>query len=136
MLAEREKMVVALKETIVPVLRQQGFKGSFPHFRRIADTTIHLLSFQFSSWGGAFAINVGICERSGVLLTNGQRVPPEKVAAHHTLNYRLGSSEAQRDHWFFYDERSPHSSEQIFKLVAGAVIPYLVQAEQWWKENT
>ena len=35
------KMVSALKNTVVPIIREQGFKGSFPHYRRILKK-IHL----------------------------------------------------------------------------------------------
>jgi len=44
---ERDRMIETLKEYVVPVLRERGFKGSFPHFRRPTATAIHLLTFQF-----------------------------------------------------------------------------------------
>jgi hypothetical protein len=49
MSAEREKMIVALyREHVVPVLRERGFLGSFPHFRRPTAASIHLLTFQLT----------------------------------------------------------------------------------------
>ena len=41
----RKNMEQALKEFFVPELRALGFKGSFPHFRRIAENSIDLLTF-------------------------------------------------------------------------------------------
>ncbi|MEK4671124.1 hypothetical protein [Niallia sp. FSL R7-0271] len=32
---ERKKMDNALKQVVIPILREQDFKGSLPHFRRI-----------------------------------------------------------------------------------------------------
>lgn len=32
---ERKKMDAALKQVVIPILREQGFKGSLPHFRRV-----------------------------------------------------------------------------------------------------
>ena len=35
------------KNKVVPVLRQNGFTGSFPHFRKIKETQIDLLSILY-----------------------------------------------------------------------------------------
>nr|WP_268888411.1 DUF4304 domain-containing protein [Heyndrickxia shackletonii] len=40
-------MISALKKIVVPELRERGFKGSFPHFRRIFENKIDLITFQF-----------------------------------------------------------------------------------------
>jgi Domain of unknown function (DUF4304) len=40
-------MVLSLKELFVPALRQRGFKGSLPHFRRPLKDRIDLLTVQF-----------------------------------------------------------------------------------------
>jgi hypothetical protein len=42
----REAMDAALKETFVPALRERGFKGSLPHFRRLLSDRIDLLAVQ------------------------------------------------------------------------------------------
>ncbi|MEX2174453.1 MAG: DUF4304 domain-containing protein [Pirellulaceae bacterium] len=36
-----------------------GFRGSFPHFRRVGGRRIDLLTFQFSMFGGQFVVEVG-----------------------------------------------------------------------------
>lgn len=57
----RKKMNEALKEIVVPILREKGFKGSFPHFRRVSGKYLDLLTFQFSQWGGQFVVEIGKC---------------------------------------------------------------------------
>ncbi|MED3735208.1 DUF4304 domain-containing protein [Geobacillus stearothermophilus] len=47
-------MVGALKKIVVPELRNRGFKGAFPHFRKQEGQLGYLLSFQFDKWGGGF----------------------------------------------------------------------------------
>lgn len=47
---EREMMDNALKKVVIPFLRQQGFKGSLPHFRRMNENNIDLITFQFNKW--------------------------------------------------------------------------------------
>ena len=49
----RDQMIAALREIVVPVLRDMGLRGSFPHFRRFRDTRIDLLTFQFNRYGGS-----------------------------------------------------------------------------------
>ncbi|WP_053363332.1 DUF4304 domain-containing protein [Bacillus sp. FJAT-27251] len=45
MAAERDKMISELKKIVVPELRMSGFKGSFPHFRRIKKDKIDLMTY-------------------------------------------------------------------------------------------
>ena len=134
MSVKRDKMITALREHVVPVLRERGFKGSFPHFRRLSGRFIHILSFQFSSWGGGFVVEAAACPDTGITLLDGRHFPPTKVAAHHTApRIRLGSSAQHTDHWFYYDERAQHYGDDVFDCTALAVVPHLEQAESWWK---
>jgi len=61
----RDKMMEALHRVVVPMLRDMGFTGSFPHFRRVHDTQIDVLTFQFNRWGGSFVVEVAFCEPVG-----------------------------------------------------------------------
>ncbi len=58
MSGDRRLMTEELKKTAIPVLKQKGFKGSFPHFRRISDDKIDLLMFQFDKYGGGFIVEI------------------------------------------------------------------------------
>jgi Domain of unknown function (DUF4304) len=59
MSAHREQMLAALKERLVPFLREKGFVGSFPHFRRELKGRIDFLDVQFAREGGRFCLNIG-----------------------------------------------------------------------------
>jgi len=135
MAIEHERMVKALQEIVVTKLREVGFKGSFPHFRRSNKEKIDLLTFQFDKWGGGFVIEISRCPPDGITTYWGERIPPNKVRAwdmhpdeRHRLQPGLGSSTAD---WFRYDE--PRPFEDIYKKVADEVLPFLEIAERWWR---
>jgi hypothetical protein len=135
----RTKMIRALKEIVVPTLRERGFKGSFPHFRRPLDTRIDLLSFQFDKWGGGFLIEISNCEPSGITTYWGEKISPKKVRAidnHPDRRYRIKpGEEGSRDNWFRFDQYSIFKSSGRFNQVATSVLPYLEEAEDWWEHK-
>ena len=57
-MANREIMLSALKKHTFPLLKEQGFTGKYPNFRRKRDDCIDLISFQTNKWGGSFTIEV------------------------------------------------------------------------------
>jgi hypothetical protein len=57
-MTQRQKMLKALNENVIPKLCQKGFSGSFPHYRRAVDNRIELLAFITEKNGGAFNIEV------------------------------------------------------------------------------
>jgi Domain of unknown function (DUF4304) len=133
---EHDKMVRALKEIVVTKLREKGFKGSFPHFRRLRDEKIDLLTFQFDKWGGGFVIEISKCSPTGITTHWGAYIPPNKVRAwdlHPNKRLRLqprsGSSTSE---WFRYD--GAMLNDNIFDKTAREVLPFLEKAEKWWAE--
>lgn len=62
---QRKLMNEALKKVAVPVLRTQGFKGIYPHFRKIFSDHIRVLGFQFSQWEPSFYVELGVCGLGG-----------------------------------------------------------------------
>jgi hypothetical protein len=137
----RTKMIEALKEVVIPSLRDRGFQGSFPHFRRISDREIDLLSFQFDKWGGGFVIEISRCAGSGITTHWGERIPPDKVRAidsHPDQRHRVQPGKGgSTDDWFRFDQKSILPSDGRFGRVARSVLPYLDEAEAWWeKEST
>lgn len=57
----KNKVKSQIKDSIVPELRKQGFRGSFPHFRRIFENgRVDYLSFQFNKWGGSFIAEMAV----------------------------------------------------------------------------
>ena len=128
----RDQMITALREVIFPVLRAMSFSGSFPHFRRIRDTQIDLLTFQFSRYGGSFVVEVARCEPDGFTTLWGKHIPPKKVRAHDINNrLRLGSNPPEhQDHWFYFEPARPG----IYTDAALQLLPLLhSQAEQYWR---
>ena len=111
---DREAMDAALKELVVPVLREKGFKGSLPHFRRVKPDAIDLITFQFDKWGGGFVVEISKCPPDGFTMAWGERISPSKVTAHHLnpdqrkrIQPRDG---AGTDSWFRFDGWLPSAS--------------------------
>ena len=57
-MANRKVMLSALEEHTFPLLKERGFTGKYPNFRRTLDNCIELISFQTNKWEGSFAIEV------------------------------------------------------------------------------
>ena len=128
-------MVKALQETVVPTLREAGFKGSFPHFRRIRDDQIDLLTFQFDRHGGGFVIEIGKCPPEGFTTYFNEFIPPNKVTAWDVnRRYRLQrENRFSLSDWFRYDQ--PPLNGEIYQKTAKMVLHSLKQAENWWQED-
>lgn len=63
---ERNAMIASLKKTVIPRLRENGFKGSFPHFYRKTEQRADLLMFQFSMWGGVLYVEISKCPQKDI----------------------------------------------------------------------
>lgn len=133
---DREAMNAALAETVVPVLREKGFKGSLPHFRRVANGAIELLTFQFDKWGGGFIIEIARCAECGFTTTWGEHIPANKVTAWDLapMNHRIQPQEGSgTDSWFRYDTGWVPLLSHRVKKAAQQVLLCLPQAELWWQ---
>lgn len=137
---ERDKMNEALKNIVVPRLRQKGFKGSLPHFRRRGETKIDLLTFQFDKRGGGFVIEISKCPTDGITTAWGRHILADKVSAldmHPDERLRLKpSSGISTDDWFRYDKKPLLSPSSVYEKTARSVLPFLEEAEQWWAESS
>jgi uncharacterized protein DUF4304 len=132
----REQMIAALREVVVPVLRNMGFSGSFPHFRRIRESRIDLLTFQLNRHGGSFVVEVATCAPEGFTTHWGEHIPPQRVQAHDVhpeQRLRLGSHPPeQTDHWFHYEPETSGS----YTNTALQVLPLLrTEAEEFWQRH-
>ena len=127
----REEMDAELKGVVVPVLRQSGFKGSLPHFRRPGPTAIDLLTFQFDRHCGGFVIEIARCSVDGFTTHWGKHIPASKVSArdlHPDQRCRIQPrTGGDVDAWFRFD--TDHA-----KHVAQQVLEALPRAESWWRE--
>jgi hypothetical protein len=132
MSSARDNMISELKKIVVPEIRKRGFKGSFPHFRRISEDKIDLMTFQFDRYGGGFVIEVGVCSPEGFTHSWGE-IPPNKVTAHDlNPNNRLRLKEKDGQ-WFRYDVEN--ESDDIYENVANEVLKHLYEAEAYWENN-
>lgn len=124
-------MNAALKQVVIPILREQGFKGSLPHFRRVNKNNIDLITFQFNRWGGSFVVELATCPTEGTTMYWGEKITPNKVNAHHIDDrYRLGASSLEDDGiWFNYENAQ---TEKDYAKVAENVLKLLKTSDQTW----
>jgi hypothetical protein len=127
-------MDASLKSIVVPHLRELGFSGSFPHFRRIKENGIDLISFQFDKYGGGFVIEVSHCPPGGITTSWGKEIPPDKVQAWDMpFNLRLriqpGTGHGPGS-WFRYDTLSlvantyDRLSRKVIELLKEKATPF------------
>ena len=121
------KVKTTLQKRVVPELRKRGFKGSFPHFRRVNGDSIELITFQFNKWGtGDFVIEIAKCHNDVLKTSWGEFVSPERINAQHLdRRLRLGALNEGSDHWFKYSVFSSNF-RRIIKLLD-------TQALKWWR---
>ena len=131
----QDQMKKALKDVVVPRLRDHDFTGSFPHFRRCRPNRIDLITFQFDRHGGGFVIEIGQCPAEGFTTHWGKQIAPEKVTA-----WDVSSKQRSRvqphigsgtDGWFRYDGVA---AQDVFRQTAEAVLPFLEQAEKMFDD--
>ena len=134
-------MIKALNIIIVPLLRARHFKGSFPHFRRIKETQIDLLTFQFDRNGGGFVIEISKCPPDGITTAWGEDIPGTKVTAWDThpndrLRLQPGHDGTTKD-WFRFDQRPIFLlfEKNMYERVAKSVIPFINKADAWWNDS-
>ncbi len=138
--AARKEMVKNLSEIVIPVLRQKGFKGSFPHFRRLTADRINLLTFQFDRSGGGFVIEITNCQPNGYTTSWGTKIEPNKLTAHDLFNRKriqsnMDTTSSLTDDWFRYDRKYLFGFGDIYKKVCKDVLSKLDIAEDYWKNG-
>jgi hypothetical protein len=118
----QDQMKKALKDVVVPRLRDHDFTGAFPHFRRRRSDRIDLLTFQFDRHGGGFIIEIGQCPAEGFTNHWGKLIGPEKVKAwdlssqqRARIQPRIGSG---TDSWFRYDGTT---ARDVFNLQSNSL---------------
>jgi len=136
----RKEMVINLSDIVIPVLRQKGFKGSFPHFRRITIDRINLLTFQFDRSGGGFVIEITNCQPNGFTTSWGTKIEPNKLTAHDLFNRKriqsnMDTTSSLTEDWFRYDKKYLFGFGDIYKKVCKDVLSKLDIAEDYWKNG-
>jgi hypothetical protein len=131
---KRTLMDKAIKEIAVPFFREKGFKGSFPHFRRVKNDRINLLTYQFSLSSPKFVIEISNCSPNGIITSWGKEINPSKCNAHDMYRrLRVGSIKNKEDYWFDFSKESIFLN--IYKKRANEIIDLWYEAEKWWEED-
>lgn len=134
--ADRKTMEAALKEQCIPVLRDRGFKGSFPSFYRESGSFVALVNFQFLSSGGSFCVNLGYVDpqRSNVSHEPGAKVDKLRVSATRDQR-RLGGLDGG-DRWFSFGKTSYDAyrgdPDPVHEIADTCAKLFLSDAENWW----
>jgi hypothetical protein len=130
-------MMAALRGHLVPRLRTKGFKGSFPHFRRIALPRVDYLTVQFYSAGGSFVVELASSDANGKPDGYGSDLPVEKLNVQFFRErFRLGSK-GLSDHWFEFGPRTydpPREIEQpdfYVRIAERVLLEFEGAGEQW-----
>ncbi len=118
-MTERELMKQALITYFLPELREMGFEGSFPNYRRISEQKADLLSVAFDKWGGSFAIEISYAYFSGGtcnLLPGQEKLPPEELTVYKTCERKRFPAEGEWIHFCDCVHMKTREGEKIYFL--------------------
>ena len=134
---DRKQMELELKKHCVPLLKERGFKGSFPNMYRETEGFVSLINFQFFSSGGSFCINLSFSgpNRENVYFEKETKVKKLKVSQT-SERVRLGSENLKGDNWFSFGKTSygeyrgnPIPPQELTERINNLIES---QAEPWW----
>jgi hypothetical protein len=97
----RKAMDAAIKATLAPILRANGFKGSFPNWRRTLEGRIDLLGIQHLSSGGTFFLNIGQLPADGFRTGWKAAIPVAKLHLGHAGRRDRVQPDPATDGWTF-----------------------------------
>ena len=129
-----------IKNDVVPFLRKNGFKRSFPDFYRERNEFVSLINFQFFSSGGSFCVNLSYADSLRNNVSFRPETEPKKLKVSQTKErFRLGSNGPESDHWFSFGETSYGESRGVpipAPEICGQLKTLLQsQAEKWWSQK-
>ena len=130
------RLELALREHFVPSLRVDGFSGSGRNFRRVRDGWVHVVNVQGSSYGGQFAVNLGLQPLS-IFHVLGE-LPDSKRITEPLCEFRRRLSSDGADQWWTHASTQESMNEaardacavyettgrDLFRRVCGAQPPF------------
>lgn len=137
-------MMAALKTRFVAPLRERGFFGAFPHFRRPSPGRVDHLNVQFYSAGGSFTLNLGRTGPNGFTEGPWQHLPVDEIEVGHIFSdrRRITPRDAHRgwcggEFWQFgprsYDDPRPPEPQVHYDAIAEqALAVFVEQGEPWF----
>lgn len=133
-------MVNVLKNSCVPVLREAGFKGSFPDFYRETQGFVAVINFQFFSSGGSFCINLSYADpgRANIYFQPETEVPKLRVSQTRDRT-RLGAPAQGGDRWYSFGRTTYGEFRgepiEVHELVDTINTLFRSEAEAWWESK-
>lgn len=123
-----DSMRKALRTAVVPVLRERGFRGSFPNLYRVRESHIDLLTFQFSQFGPNLYIEIASVPAG---TAEHRRVAPSKLRRGDAGLYfrRIGPMPSID----FEGVRDANGATSQVHAVLRAIS---VEGESWWLSPT
>jgi Domain of unknown function (DUF4304) len=109
------RLETAIRKSLAPLLREDGFKGSGRRFYRIVGPWIEVLTVQGSKWGGSFCVNLAIHFAAAPDVVGAPSEPSKMTEAHCEFRRRL--SEANTDQWW---EHAPDAASMNTAVCAAA----------------
>lgn len=123
---QRQFMNEALKKIAVPILREQGFKGTLPHFRKVCGDHIRVIGFQFSQWVPSFYIELGVCGPGGTTFGT-THYPPENIKYYQAhARRRVGNVPFD-----FHDADAAEVAQNVANLLQNLEEEWNNSIEQW-----
>jgi hypothetical protein len=103
---DKSVMIMELKKNCIPVLKSNGFKGSFPNFYKDDYAFIYLLNFQFFSSGGSFCINISYADkdRNSIYFRKDTLIKDIRISQT-TVHKRLEAKTQGSSHWFSWTNK-------------------------------
>ena len=102
-MTNREIMLKALNKTVIKDLKEQGFTGKYPHFKKKKEDCIELISFQTNKYGGSFTLEASAvfpgCRVTNLSDTKAEVNENTVEMACTNERYRL---KGMFDGWFYY----------------------------------
>jgi hypothetical protein len=143
MTEQRERMMSAFKTRFVPALRERGFVGSFPHFRRLLPERVDYLMVQFYSVGGSFVVEIGRTGPQGFTDGPWKELPVDKINVGHIYNdrRRLTPRDAhggwRGGDWFkfgprSYDRPQPVKPQEFYDAIADQALAIFIATGEPW----
>jgi len=133
----RRAMDDILKTISVPLLRERGFKGSYPHFHRLVGDHVDLLMFQFRSDGSSFVVEISYADPDRKNVSFWPETPAKELQVSATRKRcRLGAKgqSGVDGTWFPLDYGPLTTQARHFKRLALNVNELLLEeAEPWWE---
>jgi hypothetical protein len=126
-----------LKTISVPLLRERGFKGTYPHFYRVIGSHVDLLMFQFRLDGSSFVVEISYADPDRNNVGFRPETPVKQLQVSATRKRcRLGAKgqSGVDGTWFPLDHGPLTTQATHFKRLALKVNELLLEeAEPWWE---